>query len=325
MDFPDRDSDPDAPARCGSSELLRRTIARLLPTPLRVHITGETGTGKNHLAYRFRSHAEEHGKPFVEINVANLPDTLFEGELFGHRRGAFTGAQSDREGVIERAQGGVLFLNEIGELPAAGQARLLTVLDTGAYRRLGDSAERRFAARVLSATNRDLRVLVTEGRFRADLYYRIAQVTIRIPPLRERRDEIEPLVRAFLAAAAEKRGRAITIERKALRLLTADPWPGNVRELRDCVETLAFLLPDHGRLRIRAPDVRDFRQACVWRGPGDAGPDREFLRDKIERLEREEILRALIRSAGNKTRAARDLGLSIPGLRLKLRRLGLPE
>lgn len=305
------------------ADALALRVAALLGTPLRVHLTGETGTGKNHLAYIFRGDAERRGRPFVEINVANLPDSLFEAELFGCRRGAFTGALGDREGVLQRAHGGVLFLNEVGELAEPCQAKLLTVLDTGVYRRLGDAAERRFEARLISATNRNLAEAVAGGGFRADLYYRLAQVTIEVPPLRERPGDIPSLVRKFLAASADRKGQALSLEKKALRFLLRDPWPGNVRELRDAVETLAFLAPADGR--IRAGAVREFLRAR--RGPLHVGaePRATLLRDKVDRLERDEILRALILAGGNKTIAARTLGLSVPGLRLKLKRYRLPE
>lgn len=341
-----RDNVPDHPARDGApnrltgagaatphagggpaprvAAALAARVATLLPTPLRVLFTGETGTGKNHLAYLFRADARARGRSFVEINAANLPESLFEAELFGYRRGAFTGAGADREGVLSRADGGVLFLNEVGELSEPAQAKLLTVLDGGTYRRLGDPAERRFEARLVSATNRDLAAAVRGGEFRADLYYRLAQVTIEVPPLRQRPGDIPPLAREFLERCAARRGVRISIERRAMRLLVRDPWPGNVRELRDAIETLAFLAPPDGRIRADAVDeLLGAGRERPLRPPGPEG--RSPLRDKVDRLEREEILRALILAAGNKTTAARTLGVSVPGLRLKLRRLGIPE
>lgn len=307
------------------SPVMRRLLERaerLARTPLRVHITGETGTGKNHLAYLFRRQALAEGRPFVEINAANLPEALFEAELFGFRRGAFTGADRDAEGVLARARGGVFFLNEVGELSEAGQARLLTVLDTGLYRRLGDPTERTFDARLLSATNRDLREMVRAGGFRGDLYYRLAQVTLEIPPLRQRPGDIPPLLRHFLRLAAGRRGVSIRLERRATRRLLRDPWPGNVRELRDVVETLVYLAPPDGWLRAAAvEELLDARPAPT----GEEGaPSRGTLRELVDRLERREILRALIHAGGNRTAAARTLGLSLPGLRMKLRRLDIP-
>lgn len=308
------------------SPVMRRLLERaalLAGTPLRVHITGETGTGKNHLAYLFRQRVLAEGRPFVEINAANLPEALFEAELFGYRRGAFTGAERDADGVLSRARGGVFFLNEVGELSEPGQAKLLTVLDTGLYRRLGDPAERTFEARLLSATNRDLRELVHAGLFRGDLYYRLAQVTLEIPPLRHRPRDIPPLLRHFLTLAASRQRISLSIERRAVRRLLRDPWPGNVRELRDVLETLVCLAPPDGR--IRAAAVEDLLGHRPEPPGTPGGAPRESLRDKISRLEHREILRALIAAGGNKTVAARTLGLSVPGLRLKLRRLAIPE
>jgi DNA-binding NtrC family response regulator len=317
---------------------LEDRVRRLLPTPLRVHIAGETGTGKNHLAYLFREDTRARGVPFVEVNVANLPDELFEAELFGARRGAFTGAQADRPGVLERANGGVLFLNEVGELSAAGQAKLLTVLDGGLYRRLGDPTDRRFDGRVISATNRDLAAEVRAGRFRADLYYRLAQVVVVIPSLRERPRDIVRLAREFLVREAARRGVPLRFERDALRALRRAPWPGNVRQLRDVVETLAWLAPPGGRIDRAMLDaslngpaelVAGGIQAATPSGgaphdgrglPGDAG---RTLRQSVADVEREELIRALLATGGNKTRAARRLGISVVGLRLKLRRLGM--
>lgn len=308
--------------------LLARAL-RLVPTPLRVHIFGETGTGKNHLAYLFRQHALAEGRPFVEVNAANLPETLFESELFGYRRGAFTGADRDAEGVLSRASGGILFLNEIGELPLPGQAKLLTVLDTGLFRRLGDPADRTFQARLLSATNRDLREAVQAGDFRGDLYFRLAQVTLEIPPLRWRPRDILPLVRHFLRSAVEPphaggRMRPPRLSGRAARRLVRHPWPGNARELRDVVETLVYLSAEDGRIHEGHVDALLSNRLESLDGSG-AGTQGRTLRDSVDRLERSEILRALICAGGNKTVAARVLGLSIPGLRLKLRRLALPQ
>lgn len=296
-------------------------VRRLIPTPLRVHLAGETGSGKNHMAYFFRAEAEARSRPFVEINVANLPDDLFEAEFFGTRRGAFTGAAADRPGLLDSAAGGVLFLNEVGELSAAAQAKLLTVLDGGLYRRLGDPHPRRFEARIISATNRDLRGLAVAGDFRPDLYFRLAQFTVMVPPLRERRPMIPRLATAFLAEASRRRGMALRPGPGAMRLLTDDPWPGNVRELRDTIEVLSWLAPGNGII------TREAVRACRSRVAGEepATPSAGgTLREMVERLERRAILQALIAAGGNKTRAARQLGLSVPGLRLKLRRLQLP-
>jgi DNA-binding NtrC family response regulator len=301
-------------------EWVDEAVGRLLDTPLRVHLWGETGSGKNHLAYRFRDHAAAAGRPFVEINVANLSDELLEGELFGCRRGAFTGAVTDRTGVLERAEGGILFLNEVGEMTPAGQAKLLTVLDTGLYRRLGDPVERRFTARVISATNRNLARCVRAGGFREDLYYRLAQVTIWVLSLRDRQGEAVRLARATLDRLALERGRALHFDARAIKRIEAYHWPGNIRQLKSVVETLAWLAPGNvitGHAleeQLRHPGLDD-----------DPVFDRRYLRERVDELERVEIEKALGATFGNKTQAAARLGLSVVGLRLKLKRLGFEE
>jgi two-component system response regulator HupR/HoxA len=301
-------------------EKVEGAVRRLFATPLRVLLRGETGSGKNHLAYLFRDLAAGAGKPFVEINVANLPDELVEGELFGCRRGAFTGAMADRAGVVERAEGGILFLNEVGELSPAAQTKLLTVLDTGLYRRLGDPVERRFSARVLSATNRDLPARVAAGEFREDLYYRLAQVTVVVPALRDIDGEAVRLARCFLDQLALERGRPLHFDARAIRRIDAYHWPGNVRQLKSVVETLAWLAPgDVVTVHALDEQLREARTA------GLPVIDGRYLRDRVDELERREIVKALVTTAGNKTHAAAKLGLSVVGLRLKLRRLGLEE
>ncbi|HEX7879681.1 MAG TPA: sigma 54-interacting transcriptional regulator [Candidatus Eisenbacteria bacterium] len=301
-------------------EWMEEAVGRLLDTPLRVHLWGETGSGKNHLAYRFRDHVMAAGRPFVEINVANLSDELLEGELFGCRRGAFTGAVADRAGVLERAEGGILFLNEVGELSAAGQAKLLTLLDTGLYRRLGDPTERRFTARVISATNRNLTRCVRAGAFREDLYYRLAQVRILVMSLRDREGEAVRMARAVLDRLAIERGRPLHFDSRAITRIEAYHWPGNIRQLKSVVETLAWLAP--GNLITGHALEEQIRQAGV---DTEALFDRSFLRERVDELERVEIEKALGATFGNKTQAAARLGLSVVGLRLKLKRLGFEE
>jgi len=301
---------------------LERLVRRLLATPLRVLLTGETGTGKNHLADLFRSDATARGKPFVEVNAANLPDELFEGELFGARRGAFTGALADRAGLLERAGGGILFLNEVGELSLAGQAKLLMVLDGGLYRRLGETIDRKFHGRVISATNRNLVDDVHEQRFRADLHHRLAQVTLVVPPLRERSHHIPRLANQFLQAAASTRGTELRFEPRAMARLVGHSWPGNIRQLRSVVETVAWLAPPGGQITLEAV-IEQLDGTSLPTAASQGCKQPSSLRDKVDDLERREIVKALVAATGNKTHAAARLGLSVPGLRLKLRRLGL--
>jgi len=298
------------------------SVRRLLATPLRVLLTGETGTGKNHLAELFRADAGARGKSFVEVNSANLPDDLFEGEMFGARRGAFTGALNDRAGLLERASGGTLFLNEVGELSMVAQAKLLMVLDGGLYRRLGETIDRQFHGRVISATNRNLGDDVREHRFRADLHYRLAQVTLVVPALRDRPHRIAHLAHQFLAASAAVRGIELRFEHRAMARLVGHPWPGNIRQLRSVVETVAWLAPVHGRITLEAV-IEQLDGTSLPTAASQGSEPTSSLRDKVDDLERREIVRALVSAAGNKTRAAANLGLSAPGLRLKIRRLGL--
>lgn len=301
---------------------LEHQVRRLLATPLRVLLAGETGTGKNHLAELFRADAITRGKPFVEVNSANLPDELFEGEMFGARRGAFTGAQTDRAGLLERADDGTLFLNEVGELSMRGQAKLLMVLDGGLYRRLGESTDRRFHGRVISATNRILAEEVRADRFRADLHYRLAQVTLVVPPLRDCPHRITVLAGRFLAAAAAARGIELRFDRRALARLVDYRWPGNIRQLRGVVEATAWLAPADGWITLEAV-IEQLDGASLPTTTSQGVELASSLRDKVDDLERCEIAKALHAVRGNKTHAAARLGLSLPGLRLKLRRLGL--
>lgn len=297
-------------------------VRRLLATPLRVLLTGETGTGKNHLAELFRAEAAARGKPFVEVNSANLPDELFEGEMFGARRGAFTGAMNDRAGLLERASDGTLFLNEVGELSRTGQAKLLMVLDGGIYRRLGETVDRQFIGRVISATNRNLVEEVREHRFRADLHHRLAQVTVVVPPLRECSHRVAELADRFLLAAATARGIELRFDPRAMTHLVSYSWPGNIRQLRSLVEASAWLAPAHGRITLETV-VEQLDGTSLPTTTSQGCHQSSSLRDKVDDLERREIVKALVAAAGNKTRAAETLGLSTPGLRLKLRRLGL--
>ncbi len=286
-----------------------------------VLVTGETGTGKERIARALhRLGARERG-PFVACNCAAIPDTLLEAEFFGHERGAFTGAEKRRKGLFEQASGGILLLDETGELPLAMQAKLLRVLSTGRIVRLGGDAEVTVDVRVVSATHRDLRQMVAEGLFRADLYYRLAIVEIVLPPLRERMEDLPLLSRHLLDLIARRLGKPVRgLSREAQLRLGAHDWPGNVRELENVLEratvsaTRDFIgvedLPAIGG-RHSLPMARNL---TPW--PLDLS---------LEAVERAHIARVLRRNSGNRIATARDLRISRSALYDKLKRYGLSE
>lgn len=286
-------------------ELVRKA-SELMTTPARVLIQGETGTGKNLLAYMFRSFEIERGRPFVEVNCTSLPGDLVESELFGYVRGAFTGAAITKRGIFEEADGGTIFLNEIGELSERTQVKLLQVLDDGTYRRLGEVRSRRLNVRIISATNKDLDAAVKAGWFRADLYYRLGQVVLSLPPLRERREDIPLMIRSFLDELAVREGRQVVLSEDALEYWISLPWMGNVRELKHKVESV-FLCAGRQEIVDRAALMR-----LLYPGgtpAAEAHPTRG-LRGKVDLVKREEILAALSRNAGNRSRAALELGIT---------------
>ncbi|MGE5175857.1 MAG: sigma 54-interacting transcriptional regulator [Hyphomicrobiales bacterium] len=284
-----------------------RKASELLSTPARVLIQGETGAGKNLLAYMFRSFEIERGRPFVEVNCTSLPGDLVESELFGYVRGAFTGAAITKRGIFEEADGGTIFLNEIGELSERTQVKLLQVLDDGTYRRLGEVRSRRLNVRIISATNKDLDAAVKAGWFRADLYYRLGQVVLSLPALRERREDIPLLIHAFLEELATREGRQVVLAEDALEYLTSLPWLGNIRELKHKVESI-FLIAGRQELVDRAALVR-----LLYPGGAPASVEAQStrgLRSKVDLVKREEILAALSRNGGNRSRAALELGIT---------------
>jgi DNA-binding NtrC family response regulator len=244
-------SAPSLPSRDGlvgrSSALqqLRELIARIGPTSASVLILGESGTGKERVAEALHAAHGDGKGPFVAINCTALPRDLLEGELFGSTKGAFTGATAERPGLVEQADGGTLFLDEVGDLDRALQPKLLRFLETRRARRLGGRAEYSVKVRIVAATNADLRARVAAGQFREDLYYRLAEFTIELPPLRERREDIPLLCRHFLGAAAERHGKLVTsMEPALIERLQTWSWPGNIRELRSTIERLVILSND---------------------------------------------------------------------------------
>ena len=304
-------------------------MRRVSPYNVSVLITGESGTGKELIARALHYNSLRWNKPFVVENCAALPDELLESELFGHRRGAFTGAVEEHTGLFERAGGGTVFLDEIGEISPAFQAKLLRVLQEGEIRPVGGRQTRNVDVRVIAATNRDLEADVEAGRFREDLYYRLATVPIHLPALRERRADI-PIIAATLLEKAQKQlGKASKgFSPETIECLKAYNWPGNVRELQNEIQHLLVMAPEDGVIGAEHLSRRILR-ASPNAGPAKA--DLSFaklegtLHERIEIIEAGILRESLIRHRWNKSRAAKELGLSRVGLRAKLERHGLEK
>jgi DNA-binding NtrC family response regulator len=296
-------------------------VARVAEHNTTVLITGESGTGKEVIARAIHRASPRAARPFVGINCAAIPESLLESELFGHVRGAFTGASSDKAGLFEQADGGTLLLDEIGELPVGLQAKLLRVLQEAEIRRVGDQKTRRVDVRVLAATARDLAAEAGAGRFREDLFYRLNVVAIHLPPLRERREDIGPLARHFVARLAQRFNRPLTLSDGALGWLQGQEWRGNVRELENAIER-AVVLTDKEIL-----EPADLRREPLptphSQEPGEWGVGSGTLRDAVEAAERDAIGTALQASGGNRREAAKRLGVSLRTLFYKMSRHGL--
>jgi len=287
--------------------------------PSTVLITGESGTGKELIARLIHASSPRASRPFVPINCGAIPENLLESELFGHVKGAFTGAHADRAGLFEEADGGTLFLDEIGELPSQLQVKLLRALQEGEIRRVGDSSSRKVDVRIITATARDLEQEVRAGGFRSDLYYRINVVRIHLPPLRQRTEDIPPLTRYFLERFSGQLGISVTgFEPAAMKLLLSFPWYGNVRQLENVVERAMVLAESP---TIKPEDLPDFIQhpEASVEGPQDALPADELsIKKHTADLERRLISRALQVTDGNRTRAAELLDLSYRALLYKI-------
>jgi two-component system, NtrC family, response regulator AtoC len=281
-----------------------------------VLITGESGTGKEVIARAIHRMSPRNERSFTGINCAAIPEQLLESELFGHTKGAFTGATADHPGLFELANGGTLLLDEIADLPQALQAKLLRVLEEGEIRRLGARESRKIDVRVLAATGRPMEQAVERGEFRSDLYYRLNVVRLHIPPLRERPEDIPELLTHFARQVAQRLGHAVSVTPAALVALTHHTWPGNVRELRNAVERAAVL--SAGGLL----DCKDFALSSGATSSATGGPNVVLdLKTQVEAVERAAIQRALEASNGNRRQAANLLGISLRTLFYKLRRL----
>jgi two-component system response regulator HydG len=292
-----------------------RLIQRLSGSAATVLVTGESGTGKELVAKSLHNSSPRKGRPYVPLNCAAIPDTLLESELFGHKRGAFTDARTDRAGLFVEADGGTLFLDEIAELSPALQAKLLRVLQEGEIRPLGASRAERVDVRVIAATNKDLETRLKTGTFREDLYYRLNVIHIHLPPLRERGEDVLALSDHFLAACTKRAGKEVrALQESAKKALLSYGWPGNVRELENTIER-AVALSEGGVIR-----VEDLPSAMRERRSGEPDTLQSALAQglTLAQVEREFIQRVLTAEGGNKTRAAQRLGLDRKTLYRKL-------
>jgi len=291
-----------------------KAIGRAAQTDVPVLITGETGVGKEQVARAIHAHSRRREAQFVAVNLSAVPATLLESELFGHEKGSFTGATAQHEGRFEAATEGTLLLDELGDLDAGLQTKLLRVLQDGVFRRVGGKTDLRSRARVLAATARPVRPDEPGSSLRPDLFYRLGVVLIDVPPLRKRRADIPFLVQGFLEALEGPR-RAVS--EAALRQLQEYPWPGNVRQLRHAIERAAVLS------RSEVLDADDFELGPAGAEGGPGAPDDLTLRPALANLEREYIRRALERSGGNRAEAARLLGIARPQLYARMKELGI--
>ncbi len=312
----------------GASDGMRRVfqeLDRIIETELPVLIHGESGTGKELIARAVHYNGPRKDRPFVVENCAALPDTLLESELFGHTRGAFTGADRAKKGLIEQADGGTLFLDEIGDMSHEMQKKLLRVLQEGEVRPLGSNSQVRVNVRLLAASHCDLEEMVKRGDFREDLYYRINVLSLRLPPLRDRREDIPLLAEALLARAAREANRAVpSLTHEVLSSLASHDWPGNVRELENEMRRVLVLADDVVRLEHLSPVILEGARSAEEGQEGLIAPlvvgD---LRASVASFERRAIEESLARAAGNKSRAAKELGISRFALQRKLDKYGM--
>ena len=307
----------------GTSKRMRElydTVERVSRTDVTVLLLGESGTGKELFAKALHQNGPRRDKPFVTIDCGSIPEQLLESELFGHRKGAFTGAIYDKRGLFEEAHNGTAFLDEIGDLPAILQVKFLRVLQDGWFQRIGENTPRKVDARVIAATNRDLTKMVEDGSFREDLYFRLSIIPIKLPPLRERQEDIPLLVSTFLEDASHRYGRPkAQLSKEVYRYFHQYPWPGNVRELKNLIERLVVLATDD---HIRADDLPDE----VKKAQGAAGSLSFSLPEDgidLEEVEKEIIRQALEKNGGNQTRTAKYLNITRNTLIYRMQKFNL--
>ncbi len=315
-----RAASPGIVAESPAMRAALEVVAKVAPHRTTVLLTGPRGSGKEVLARELHRLSPRASAPFVAVNCAAIPEALLESELFGHVRGAFTGAVADRRGLFEQAAGGTLFLDEIGDLPTALQAKLLRVLQDGEIRRVGAGDSRRVDTRLVAATARDLEADVATGRFREDLFYRLNVVGIRLPPLVERPEDVPPLIRVLLETHAGRMGVKVpAVEPDAMRALLDHRWPGNVRELMNVLER-ALVLAQGGSVRLG--DL----PAALGAGATTPPPQGDLsLKKRLDDAEAATIRAALARAGGRRRQAAELLGISLRGLFYKMRSLGITD
>jgi two-component system, NtrC family, response regulator PilR len=308
-------------------EQLREVIGRVARSQAPVHICGESGTGKELAARMIHESGARRGGPFVAVNCGAIPSELMESELFGHKRGSFTGAVADKQGLVQSAEGGTLFLDEVADLPLHMQVKLLRVVQEKTVRPIGEAREEAVDVRILSATHKNLADLVAQGLFREDLFYRINVIELRVPALRERSEDIGEIAEAILRKLTHRTpGLAPQISPEALRTLEVYPFPGNVRELENVLEravtlsTGGMIRPEHIRLRTAARPA----PADVLTAAGAASlAENTALGTHLESIERDAIVKALEKTRYNKTAAAKLLGMSFRALRYRIKKLGI--
>jgi two-component system, NtrC family, response regulator HydG len=330
-DAPRAGTPASGPALVGHSPAIievMKTLARVAPSQATVLVLGETGTGKELVARTIHHFSERGSRRFVAVNCSALAEGLLESELFGHVRGAFTGAAAARPGLFREADHGTLFLDEIGDVSPALQARLLRAVQEQEIVPVGSETPVKVNVRVLAATHRDLPELVRQGRFREDLYYRLNVVTLTLPPLRARRQDIPLLIDHFLHALGTRHGRGlVAVDSEAQRRLLAYDWPGNIRELQNVLERAMLLAeqdvigPEHLPADLRAPLAATMRPAAPEGGPVGGAP----LLPTLEAVEREHVLRVLTATGGNRDETSRVLGISRRTLTRMIQRWDLPR
>ena len=296
---------------------VRQMIEKLARSQAPLYISGESGTGKELAARLIHDHSARRTAPFVPVNCGAIPENLMESEFFGYRKGAFTGADSDRAGFFQAATGGTLFLDEVADLPLLMQVKLLRAIQEKKVRKVGSTVEEAVDVRIISATHRMLKDCVDAGSFRQDLYYRLNVIELRMPPLRERQEDVEPLVAALLVRICG--AQPPRVEAAAMRALKAYSFPGNVRELENVLERATALCSNDTVL------IDDLQLAPVMAVSDSVGRDGETLDDYINRVEKQAIVEALTKTDFNRTAAARLLGVTFRSLRYRIERLGIEE